>query len=315
MIHSDETILRKLNPEADLPGLVQLRVELEAHDRLGADTSEAALRVQFDWPDHDPSQDRMVIENSKDGRLIGHGWTVSQSPQRAFLGVDIHPEWRRRGLGSQLLEAMIGRAKEKGALQIVSGAGANNRVGHPFLTARGFKLAGHSRFMTASKEVLPENPVWHRGFGLRSFQEMGDISLLVEGSNRCYTDMWGHRENLVPASADRFLDRMQSHPNYYFPKGIFIIIDPEGQLAGICFNRLEGDEKKKVIDSPGVVPEYRLLGLQRPLVQASMRWLNQQAEGETHLYTWGDFEAAVQIYLELGFTLSEDNHFIDYVLK
>jgi hypothetical protein len=157
------------------------------------------------------------------------------------------------------------------------------------LKARGFELAGHSRFMTAGEEVLPEKPVWPLGFSLRSYQEMGDLSLLVEGSNRCYCDMWGHRENLVPASADRFLDRMNSHPNYYIPEGIFILFDPGGDLAGICFNRLEGETKKKVIDSPGVVPKHRHLGLQRPLVQASMHWLNQQAEGETHLYSWGGF--------------------------
>jgi hypothetical protein len=40
-----ETILRKLNPDEDFAGLVQLRAELEAHDRLGTNTSEAALRA------------------------------------------------------------------------------------------------------------------------------------------------------------------------------------------------------------------------------------------------------------------------------
>ncbi len=55
--------------------------------------------------------------------------------------------------------------------------------------------------------------------------------------------------------------------------------------------------------------------LLRPFVQLSMQWLSQQGAGETHLYTWGDFEEAVQIYHELGFVLTDDNHLIEYLLK
>ena len=61
-------------------------------------------------------------------------------------------------------------------------------------------------------------------------------------------------------------------------------------------------------------PELHL-GLYRPLVQASKRWLNTQAEGVFHLETWGDFAEAVQIYEELGFRLDEANHLLEYLLK
>jgi GNAT superfamily N-acetyltransferase len=315
MLNIHPSVLRQFNPDTDILNLVQLRVEIEANDQLGTNTSEASLRAQFDWPNHDPGQDRWVIESLDDGKLVGHGWTFAQSPLRAIVEVAVHPQWRRQGLGSQLLQKMIDRSREKGAIQIVAGAKANNKVGHPFLRARGFVPVGHNRFMTAPSDIQPETPVWPEDFSLQSYSDLGELSILVEGSNLCYTDMWGHRENMVPASVARFRERMTESPDDYYPEGILIIFDPDGQLAGICFNRPEGEEKKKVIDSPGVVPRYRPLGLQRPLVQASMRWLNQQVEGDYYLYTWGDFDEAVQIYHELGFTLTDDHHLIEYVLE
>jgi ribosomal protein S18 acetylase RimI-like enzyme len=166
--------------------------------------------------------------------------------------------------------------------------------------------------MTAQSDVQPDAPVWPPGFAVRSYDEIGDLAILAEGSNLCYTNMWGHRENLVYASADRFQQHIANRPNDYPPDGILVVFDAEQKLAGICFNRLEGDEKKKVIDSPGAVPGYRHLGLQRPLVQASMRWLDQQTPGDYHLYTWGDSEEAVRIYRALGFTLRDEDHFIEY---
>ena len=308
-------LLRRLNPESDIPGLLQLRAEIEAVDWLGTNTSEAALRSQFNWPGHDPSQDRWVIEVPQEGgKLVGHGWTFAQSPQRAILEVAVHPHWRRQGLGSQLLATAIDRANRKGARQIVSAAREPNRSGQAFLQARRFIAVGHNRFMKASANTPLHTPVWPDGFLLRKFAEIGDVSVLVAGCNGCYTDMWGHRENTEPATIAHLQQAMAKSPDDYPPEGIFVVLAPNGQIAGICFNRLENGNKK-VIDSPGVVPAYRHLGLQRPLVQASMLWLKSQVEGIYHLDTWGDFDAAVAIYRELGFTLADTDHLVEYLLK
>ena len=46
--HNPELHIRALNPEQDVPLLVQLRAEIEAADQSGANTSEAGLRAQFE---------------------------------------------------------------------------------------------------------------------------------------------------------------------------------------------------------------------------------------------------------------------------
>ncbi len=313
--HNPEFHIRSLNPDQDIPLLVQLRTEIEAADQSGANTSEAGLRAQFEWPGHDPRQDRWVIETpDNSGSFIGHGWTFAQSPQRSILEVAVHPQWRRQGLGRKLLEKALTRVREKGAHQIVAGARAKQKAGQAFLAAQQFVPVGHNRFMKAPANTPIETPLWPEGFQVRTFAELGDVAYLVAGSNGCYADMWGHRENTEPASIAHFQESMAKWPDYYVPAGIFVLFAPDGEVAGICFNRVGEGTKDKVLDSPGIVPAYRHLGLHRPLVQASMHWLNAQTDGMFHLDTWGDFDEAVQIYQELGFTLIEDNHMIEYLL-
>lgn len=313
--HKSEPRLRTFHPEQDFSALLQLRTEIEEIDHAGVNTSEAGLRAQFSWPGHDPSQDRWVIEAmGESGRLIGHGWTFAQSPQRSILEVAVHPHWRRQGLGRQLLAKEITRSREKGTRQLLSGARAKQKAGQAFLDANHFVLVGHDRFMDAPADTPIQTPLWPEGFVLRTLAELGDVAAIVAGSNGCYTDMWGHRENIEPASLAHFQENVAKHPDFYVPEGIFVLFAPDGEVAGICFNRLDRQEQKKVIDSPGIVPAYRHLGLHRPLVQASMRWLNTQVDGMFHLDTWGDFAEAVQVYEELGFTLDEANHSMTYLL-
>lgn len=311
---SPELRLRSLSSEQDFSALLRLLVEIEEADQAGTNTSEAGLRSQFNWPDHDPRQDRWVVEAlDTPGKLIGHSWRFAQSPQRSILGGAVHPQWRRQGLGQQLLAAAIARSQEKGALQIVSGARAKQKAGQAFLEANRFAAVGHNRFMKAPGDTPVAVPHWPAGFSLHTFAELGDVAYLVAGSNGCYTDMWGHRENVEPATIAHFQENMTKHPDLYVPEGIFVLFAPDGDVAGICFNRVDIDNQSKVLDSPGIAPAYRHMGLHRPLVQASMHWLNTQAEGIFHLDTWGDIAEAVHIYEELGFRLDETNHLIEYL--
>lgn len=237
----------------------------------------------------------------------------------------VHPFWRCRGLGSALLAHTLARARQYGATQVTCGRWETAQPAHHFLVHHGFEPAGHNRFFHAPPDVLLPEPIWPDGYRVRTFAEVQDLSLLAEVCNRCYHDMWGHAEN-VPGAVDetRLAEGMRNSLEHYNPASIFIAFAPDGDVAGVCFDRIFGYENydpnigrpKKVVDSPGVVPAHRHLGLQRPLTLTTMRWLRAHGgPGAMALWTYGDQEAAVAIYQDLDFVLEPNSHLIEYRLE
>lgn len=303
--------IRLFRPDADVPLLVALLNTIAAGDMTGAVFDEAAVRSQLTWLGHDPARDRWVADAPGDGNLIiGHAWVFAQSPQRAILYAAVHPAWRRKGVGSALLAQAIGRAREMGVSQIVSATRAGRAEADAFLRRHGFLPAGHARTLIAAASLPIPEPAWPPGYMLRTLAEAGDLNLWAEACNHCYADMWGHRENNEPATAEYLAELLRAYPDAFDPAGIFLLLAPDGSPSGVCAGRAEGGEgggaSTRVIDSPGIAPAHRQLGLQRPLVLACLRWLSGLRAGDYRLETWGDSEAAVAIYRELGFVVEDD---------
>ena len=313
-----QPVIRSFRPSEDLPRLIRLRVEIEASDQAGNDTSEAAARAALNWPGHDPTQDRWVIEAPGDPEsLIGYAWVRAQSRERTILYVAVHPDWRRSGLGSALLEHTLVRAREHGAIHATTAAEVRNKVADAFLRHHGFQPVGNNRFFCAPASIPIAEPSWPAGYTVRSYDKVQDVSILVEVFNRSYSDMWGHRENTKGAMNDEYLaESMTKYPEWYIPEGIFSAFAPDGGVAGVCKALLgpqtagSGQESRKIVDSPGVVPEHRGQSLQRPLTLTAMHWLRTYGPGPIELHTYGDQEETVAIYRELGFVLEE--HYKEY---
>ena len=314
----DQYAVRPFIQGRDLAGLVQLRIDIENFDHAGNDLSEAAVIETLNWPGHDPQKDRWVIEKpGGHGELFGHAWARAQSPERTVVYVAIHPDWRRKGLGSTLLERMLTRAVEMGATHVTAAADIKNKGADAFLLRNGFQHAGNNRFMRAPAGIPLSEPHWPDGYTVRSYTEVQNLSTLVEAFNRCYGDMWGHRENTKGAMNEEYLaERMKKNPQHYNPDGLLIVFAPDGEVAGVCVAVLgskvdgQGDDRVMIVDSPGVVPEHRQLGLQRPLTLTAMRWLRSHSPGPIDLESYGDGEDAVRIYKDLGFVLEE--HYLEY---
>lgn len=312
----DKHVIRLFNRDRDIPGLVQLRLDVEAYDHAGNDTSESALIETLDWPGHDPQKDRWVLEAPEDpGRLIGYAWARLQSQERVVIYVAVHPDWRRKGMGRELLGHALARALEHGANHVTSAIDARNRGAEEFLVRNGFEHVGDNRFMQAPAGIPLAEPAWPVGYEVRSFAEVKELSTLVEAFNRCYRVMWGHMENTKGAMNDNSLaGLMKSYPDQFIPKGIFIAFAPDGELAGVCAAKLgakvKGHEREKIVDSPAVAPAHRQMGLLRPLTLTAMGWLRGHGSGPIRLETYGDSEAAAEIYAALGFEMLA--HYVEY---
>lgn len=314
----NQPIIRLFRRDEDLSRLIRLRAEIETVDQAGNDTSEEAARATLNWPGHDPTQDRWIVEfPDNPDRLMGHAWVRAQSKERTIIYAAVHPDWRRRGLGGALLDRALSRAHEHGATHVTAAADMNNKQADTFLCHNGFELVGNNRFFYAPAGVLLAEPSWPTGYTVRSYGEVEDLSTLVEVFNRSYSDMWGHRENTEGAMNEEYLtESMEKYPEWYIPEGIFIAFAPDGDVAGVCKALLDAEnegpdeEPRKIVDSPGVVPEHRDQNLQHPLTLTAMHWLRTYGRGPIELHTYGDKEETVEIYRELGFILEE--HYREY---
>lgn len=304
--------IRHFNPLLDLTSLSQMLTEIESVDRDGEDTSEEYLLASLQWPNYRPDKDVWVAES--DGQLVGYGVALEQPSRRCTLYVAVSHAQRRKGLGSQLLELTLGRARELNAKTILIYANERNTASNRFLKKQGFVAVGSSGAMklpTSSKIHPFDFPV---GFQIKKYSEVNEPRVLLSALNQCYLDMWGHQHNENPAEEEL---RSPNFLKYYAADDILLLFDSTNTVCGICSVKSEGKKESDgstshLLDAPGVTKPYRELGYQRSLVLAGIQHLLEK-DDHTHPITlefWGESEAALNLYRELGFEML--NHYITY---
>jgi mycothiol synthase len=307
---SDAFLIRHYVPEKDLVELSRLLTEIESIDHDGEDTSEEYLLASLQWPNYRPEQDVWVAE--VDGKLLGYGVALEQPSQRCTLYVVVHPSQRRKGLGSQLLDLALTRARELGSKVILIYANERNSASNLFLKDHGFDPVGSSGTMKAGNELQSRSFELPADFTLKKYSDVNEPVVLLNALNDCYLDMWGHQH-----SEERSEEELRSPRflKYYRTEDILLLFDPQGVVCGICSVKSEGkrDEngnKVDLLDAPGVIKKYREKGYQRELVLAGIEHLRQHETHPIVLEFWGESEEALTIYRALGFEMQ--NHYLTY---
>jgi ribosomal protein S18 acetylase RimI-like enzyme len=305
----DPTILiRPYRPERDLPALAELVSALQ-----GSTLTADQVQAMISWPGHDPSRDRFVA--ALGNRLVGMGYLFLQPLPRSFVKVYTHPDFRRQGIGRALVEFLLAESRQRGARHATSGVPLSNEVALAFASACGFEVVGEERYFTAPADLYFPGPQLPEGFAIRSVAELGNAQHFADACNRCYHDMWGHSENVEPVTVEKIEEWRRQYPNILRPAGMFVLFAPDGSPVGVtrADRGGEGAEEYRIIDAPGIAPEYRPLGLQRALVQAAAGWLQHNGSGHYQIETWGDSDDAARIYEDLGFQLIEGSRSIEFV--
>jgi mycothiol synthase len=304
--------IRHYNPLLDLSSLSRMLTEIESIDRDGEDTSEEYLLASLQWPNYHPDKDVWVAE--LDGQLVGYAVALEQPSQNCTLYVAVHHLQRRKGLGSQLLELIINRAREIGSKSMLVYANERNTASNLFLKKYGFVSVGSSGAMQASATLKIPAFDFPAGFQIKKYSDVKEPRILLAALNDCYLDMWGHQHSETRTEEElrspRFL-------KYYAADDILLLFDAQNKVCGICSLKPEGKKDgtgsvSDLLDAPGVLKAYRDQGYQRQLVLAGMQHLRQK-DSHTHSITlefWGESEFALNIYKELGFEMF--NHLLTY---
>lgn len=289
----NEILVRPFDPEIDIPGVARILRACEIVDWEGEQSSEEALRQELDWPDHDPRQDRWVVElPDRPGFLIGYGLVWAKTPTYADVFVATHPSYRERGIGREVLRRAVERARRLGVRQVGAYANTVNAAASAFLYRQGWTPVSSYWDLVAPPDMGAPDPVWPPGYTVGTYDPDRDVSLLVETLNRSYGDLWGHglaREDSPWVTAIQ-------------PTGVILVIAPDGSPAGVCrFHAENGGGRSGYIDAPGVTPEHRHAGLYRPQVLAALRVLWSDDRFPVRMESWGDDPPVVEMYREMGF--------------
>jgi mycothiol synthase len=307
---SDSFVIRHYVPEKDLHELSHLLTEIESIDRDGEDTSEEYLRASLAWPNYRPAQDVWVAEWG--GKLVGYGVALEQPSHQCIIYVAVHPSQRQKGLGSQIFGLALNRAREVGSKSILVYANEQNHASNSFLKHHGFQQVGSSGSMKLDKRVEIPTAEFPDGFTLKKYSEVNDPLVLLKALDDCYFGMWGHQHSDNRSEEERKSPRFL---HYYDANDILLLFDEQGTIFGMCSLKSQGKREPNgdlsdLLDSPGIIQEYREQGYQRSLVLGGIQHLRQKAIRPITLEFWGDNEQALNIYRSLGFEMV--NRYIAY---
>lgn len=310
--------------EDDIAALADLLAAAPEVVASGDDLSPQAQREMLTYPGHDPARDRWVATpRSQPDRLISVG-ALFKAPTtpRADLLVVTHPDWRRRGIGGELLRRAVAGARALGATDCAANLTDGDAATARFLTARGFTLAGGFTELTAPGDHAFPAPQWPAGFSIRPWRDVGDLATLVEASNTCYAGLWGH--NVTTEEEWRhWLPTLDT-------AGVFFLSGPDGALVGTAraardaadpddeghpatpaltlplatAAQTEGGGATWRIDAPGVVEPLRNAGLYRALLLHALAWLAPMRPARYVIESWGDAPATLAEYAALGFSVA-----------
>jgi mycothiol synthase len=298
----NQLLFRSFSPDKDIPDLLSLYKSVEAVDQSNLEINEQTLQAQLKLPGHDPLKDRWVVEVPDGSTSLIASGVLSVAPGSFLVEANIlvHPDWRRRRVGTTLLSKIVDRSRQldAGAIQIYA------NVKHPaapsFLQKNGFIAQGAYTELRFTEGVRLPPVIWPYGYTMRPYAEVQDVSILTQAMNLCYIPLWGHHE-VSEKEMSSWL------PNFN-QQGLFLVFSEKGRVIGISRVEPSSERTQKngvptgYIDAPGIVPQHRRLDLYRALVLTGIRWLHEQGQSLIEMESWGDKLEVLKMYRELGFT-------------
>jgi GNAT superfamily N-acetyltransferase len=304
--------LRCYIPEDDFPALLALVQAVEAADAAGADTSETNLSRRLNLPGFDPQSDQLLAQNLA-GETIGQAgiWLPPES-DTAFIGLSVHPESRRQGLGSQLLKSALGRARAMGAKRAALNVWQPGAAGHLFLRQHGLKLAGHFTRFSAPLPLQAPLRGFPAEFTLRTFAQVTELVTLARAFEQCYSGLWGHHSAVTLAELQEWLPQMD-------PEGILLVYDASGRVVGMCRVEINAELSAErgvrigSIDAPGWVAAQRSAAHTTALLFLAADWLSGRGAKQAVLESWGDPPETLLLFQRAGFQL--ERQISEYVIE
>ncbi|GAB3578205.1 mycothiol synthase [Amycolatopsis endophytica] len=240
-----------------------------------------------------------------DGVLAGYGHldVAGDAFGRQVAELVVRPDHRRRGVGSEMLSALVDRAGEATVRLWAHG----DHPGAAAIAERaGFSRARELLIMRTAVDPDWPEPTLPEGVSLRTFVPGQDEQAVIEVNARAFD--W-HPEQGRLTVADL---RAEEAADWFDADGFFLAEDTAGKLLGFHWTKVHpanphrfGGRETGEVYVVGVDPGAQGGGLGKALTLAGLRHLRDRGLPQVILYVEGDNAPAIAVYSRLGFTRHE----------
>jgi len=279
--------LRLVRAATDEDGVSPLSEHVLLHLRYGGDQRARSF---------------LLKSGSENGfELAGYAHLDPTDPVQGPSGeLVVHPAYRRRGLGLELLRAVNDEADGPLRLWAHGDLPAAARLA----ASAGFVRVRALWQMRRSLQTRIGRPQFTAGVTVRTFVPGQDEDAWTELNRKAFV---GHPEQGTWTRAD--LDLREREP-WFDPDGFFLA-ERDGKLAGFHWTKIHGQhedgnghhhEPIGEVYVVGVDPGERGSGLGRALTLAGLRYLRSRGLFQVMLYVDETNTAAIGMYEALGFS-------------
>ncbi|MBN2239298.1 MAG: GNAT family N-acetyltransferase [Dehalococcoidales bacterium] len=280
----------------DFNQLVLLYVQLSRDSGRNITPEEIAEILKR--PGFDPEKDLFLA--FKGNEIIGYAHITPEILiGRLFLNGWIDPSYRKKRLGSHLLDLVTERACEQGIRIISANVPQENRSARVILPKLGFRYVRRYLDMVVETDNISVDriektcPDCHRLLP-------GEEAKVMNLQNRIFREHWRY------SSYDLATFMYDISLNNRSPQDIIVYTDHD-EPVGYCWTELfelsvvSGVENRGIINMLGVDPEYRRQGIGRKTLQAGLAYLKSRGVRSVSLQVDSENKVARDLYGSVGF--------------
>jgi len=258
--------------------------------------------VRSDLQNQDLAEDMWAV-TSADGTVVAHGGVHASEYGRFFAMVRVHPEHRRRGIGTALAALMQARGVElaagvpEGRRVTLNGSIHHENVeARRFVEREGFAQVRYFWRMQIDMTEEPPTPQWPRGIVVRTFERGRDEHTVFESTEAAFSDHWGHTPNKYEEYANWTYNREDFDPSLWF---LAVEEEHPDTIAGVALDW--HDPYQGWVGTLGVLRAYRRRGLAEALLRQSFGEFWRRGERKVVLGVDAQsLTGAVRLYERVG---------------
>ena len=304
--------LRPFAGDADLAAFVEIHRAANEADGVEERTTLEAMRNWASYPSRSFDVSRDVVVAEVAGRPVAYGvtnWVDTSDGVREYGSRGhVHPNWRRRGIGTAILRHNEAQMREQAFAHDVDTPrvhGAYSSERRPgataLLEANGYRPVRWFFDMvrpTLDGIVVPPLP---DGIEIRPVSGRDQMRKLFDADVEAFHDHWGGFD-----ATDEVFEQWLADPDY--DPALFVVAWDGEEIAGAVWNVIQVAEneafnrRRGLLDSVAVRRPWRGRGLGSALVGLSLRLLREHGMDSATLGVDADNpNGALRLYENAGF--------------